>query len=117
MTIARHEGNNELSQTIFDPNVFVLGTSAIEHYDSVHKRNYAKTLLLQEEKLTEIERTNKILFDKMNEVKGRKQNITTLMTHTGKTSISPPRPKKALFKKVDPLKNLTKQKQKIRRMH
>ena len=96
--------------------MFVLGTSAIDHYDSVHKRNYAKTILLQEEKLTEIERTNKILFDKMKEVKGRKQNITTLMTHTGKTSISPPRPNKALFKKVDPLKNLTKQKQKIRRM-
>lgn len=93
VTIARHMGNSELTNTIFDPNVFVLGTEHIDHYPSIHKRNHAKKLLLKEERNTEIERENLILHAKMAEVKNRKLNFTTLQTSTGKTSPSPTRSK------------------------
>jgi hypothetical protein len=44
ITIARTKGNKELGETLFDPNVFVLGTSHMDSYASCHKRNTSKTL-------------------------------------------------------------------------
>ena len=41
---ARATGHGELAETIYDPNVFILGTSHMEHFKSTHKRNHSKTL-------------------------------------------------------------------------
>lgn len=80
VTIARNRGNSEFSATIFDPDVFVLGTSHMESFPTVHRRNQAKTLQLKEERCSEIERENKILFEKMALVQNRELNIRTLQT-------------------------------------
>ena len=52
VAIARDRGNSEFAATIFDPDVFVLGTSHVDQYSSVHLRNNAKTLQLEEERCT-----------------------------------------------------------------
>ena len=117
VTIARHHGNSELTNSMFDPNVFILGTEYSDKFNSVHKRNHAKTLLLKEQRYSEIERENRILFDKMSSVKNRKLNFVTLQTSTGKTSPSPMRPNRPIFKKTDPLELLTASKSLNRRLH
>ena len=66
--VARENGNDELTNTIYDPNVFILGTAQMDNFASTHKRNYAKTIQLKEERCTEIERENRILFEKMQTV-------------------------------------------------
>ena len=43
---ARAQGHSELAETIYDPNVFILGTQHVDHFQSVHKRNDSKTIQL-----------------------------------------------------------------------
>ena len=62
---ARNEGDKRLSQTMYDPDAFVLGTKYAESFISKHSKNPAKKLLQESERLLEIERTNKILFERM----------------------------------------------------
>ena len=50
-----------------------------------HKLNQGKTLQLREEKFTEIERENRILYEKMLNVHNRKPNFDNLMINTGKS--------------------------------
>lgn len=78
VTLARNNGDKEFAATIFDPDVFVLGTTHMDTFASVHRRNQAKTLQLKEERCSEIERENRILFEKMANVQRRKANIRTL---------------------------------------
>ena len=66
--VARENGNDELTNTIYDPNVFILGTAQMDNFASTHKRNYAKTIQLKEERCTEIERENRILLEKMSNI-------------------------------------------------
>jgi hypothetical protein len=68
VTIARNRGNSEFASTIFDPDVFVLGTSHMDSFASVHRRNQAKTLQIKEERCSKIEKDNRLLFEKMAEV-------------------------------------------------
>lgn len=49
-----------------------------------HKLNQGKTLQLREERFTEIERENRILYEKMLNVHNRKPNLDNLMITTGK---------------------------------
>ena len=42
--VARNNGNDELTNTIYDPNVFILGTAQMDNFASTHIRNYAKTI-------------------------------------------------------------------------
>ena len=41
---AYEKGDQRLTETIYDPNVFILGTEFVDTYASHHKRNKSKTI-------------------------------------------------------------------------
>lgn len=63
--VAKATGDKQLSATIYDPDVFIIGTEHATEYTSKHKRNPAKALQLREDASTLIEIENNILFDKL----------------------------------------------------
>ena len=65
MRQAKATGDKQLSATIYDPDVFILGTEHAAEYTSKHKRNPAKAIQLREDASTLIEIENNILFDKL----------------------------------------------------
>lgn len=63
INIARLQGDKRLSQTMYDPDAFVMGTSHMNQ--SIYTKNNAKQLQINHERCQEIERSNKILFERM----------------------------------------------------
>ena len=62
---------------MYDPNNFVLGTKYDDGvFRSIQQKNPAKKLRMESERLGEIQRTNKILFDRMIDI-AKKPHFST----------------------------------------
>jgi len=88
---AYQKGDSNLTQTIYDPNVFILGTEFVDKYASHHKRNKSKTIQIQEDNCTQIEKQNRLLLEKIKEVNYRRSNFDGGAYTTGAPSLSPGR--------------------------
>lgn len=50
---------------MYDPNTYILGTENMHNFRSPHIKNNSKTIYMKNERCKEIERTNKLLYEKM----------------------------------------------------
>ena len=56
---ARQTGDMALTNQLYDPNIFVLGTTMASNFPSIYQKNDAKGKQLKSERNVQIERENK----------------------------------------------------------
>ena len=63
VNMARLQGDKKLSQTMYDPDAIVFGTRNMGQ--SIYSKNNAKQLQMNHERCQEIERSNRLLLERM----------------------------------------------------